>query len=84
MPKGRPNPVARSPLMRKGGVHRTAKSAKRFKDKQLLRKAIAKACNDKHNGGDGPHFFACVYSFEVFFVPVSWYLFKVPAWIFRP
>ncbi len=57
MPKGRPNPVARSPLMRKGGVHRTAKSAKRFKDKQLLRKAIAKAWSGQHNGGDGPRFF---------------------------
>ena len=63
MPKGRPNPVARSPLMRKGGVHRTAKSAKRFKDKQLLRKSVAKAWSNKHNEGDGPRFFCLLLSF---------------------
>lgn len=41
MPKRRSNPVARSPLMKKGGVHQKAKSAKRFKHKQALRREIA-------------------------------------------
>jgi len=50
------NPVARSPLMRKGGVHQRSKSSKRFRDKQDLRRETGSYWN-KRDGGDGPRFF---------------------------
>ena len=50
------NPVARSPLMRKGGVHQRAKSSKRFSDKQQLRRETVSYWN-KQNGDESPRFF---------------------------
>jgi hypothetical protein len=46
LPKPR-NPVARSPLMRKGGPHEKTRSAKRQQEKRALARRLA----DEH--GDG-------------------------------
>ena len=35
------NPVARSPLLKKGGRHEKSKSAKRMQDKKSLRSEVA-------------------------------------------
>jgi len=56
MARRRTNPVARSPLLRKGGVHQKSKSAKRFKDKQALRAQTSSYWNN--NEGRGPRFFS--------------------------
>jgi len=56
MARRRSNPVARSPLLRKGGVHQQARSGRRFKDKQALRRETRAYWNRK-NGGDEPLFF---------------------------
>lgn len=40
-PRARGNPIARNPLMRKGGVHEKSRSAKRQQAKRDLRKQIA-------------------------------------------
>ena len=53
------NPVARSPLMRKGGVHQRSRSSKRFRDKQDLRREARSYWNSP-DGGDGPRFFSSV------------------------
>jgi hypothetical protein len=50
------NTVARSPLMRKGGVHQRSKSSKRFRDKQALRREAGGYWNQR-DGGDAPVFF---------------------------
>ena len=56
MPKRRANPVAHSPLLRKGGVHQQARSGQRFKAKQTLKRQLAELKGD-NNGGRGPRFF---------------------------
>ena len=56
MARRRLNPVARSPLLRKGGVHQKSKSAQRFRNKKTLRAAIRDYRNT-NNGGNGPRFF---------------------------
>lgn len=37
------NPVARAPILRKGGVHEKSNSAKRQADKRQLRQLVSKA-----------------------------------------
>jgi hypothetical protein len=43
------NPVARSPLLRKGGRHEKSKSAKRMQDKKSLRSEVAEADRNRHS-----------------------------------
>ncbi len=43
------NPIARAPILRKGGVHQKSRSAERQADKRQLRKLI-----DKAGAGYGP------------------------------
>ncbi len=46
------NPVARSPLLRKGGRHDQSKSAKRMKDKKALRSEVEQIDRKKADGDD--------------------------------
>jgi hypothetical protein len=41
------NPVARSPLMKKGGRHERSKSAKRMKEKEALRSEVSETSRDR-------------------------------------
>jgi len=50
MKKKTRNPVARSPLLKKGGRHEKSKSAERMKDKKALLSEIA---NTNRGGTDG-------------------------------
>jgi len=47
MTKKTRNPVARSPLLGKGGRHEKSKSAKRMKDKKALRSEVQQADRDR-------------------------------------
>ena len=40
------NPIARTLIMRKGGVHQKSRSAERQKEKRKLRKAVRNAMNN--------------------------------------
>ena len=42
------NPVARSPLFRKGGRHDKPKSSKRMQDKKALRSEVSHIDREKH------------------------------------
>lgn len=43
---GRTNPVARAPILSKGGAHQKTRSAERQADKRQLRKLVAKVGAD--------------------------------------
>ena len=47
------NPVARSPLLRKGGVHRKSRSAERMKSRQALREETGDSGKTPRDDGAG-------------------------------
>jgi len=53
MPKKPRNPVARSPLLRKGGAHKKSKSGRRMKSKEELRKEADRPDSKAGDNGNG-------------------------------
>ena len=53
MPKKPRNPVARSPLLSKGGAHKKSKSGQRMRSKDELRKEADRPDNKPEDTGDG-------------------------------
>lgn len=45
-PPSRTNPIARAPILSKGGAHQKTRSAERQADKRQLRKLVAKVGSD--------------------------------------
>jgi hypothetical protein len=54
----RGNPIANNPLMRKGGVHKKSRTAKRQKNKRETRRLVANYMGRSARGRGGGRYFA--------------------------
>lgn len=57
-PHQRGNPIANNPLMRKGGVHKKSRTAKRQKHKRETRRLVAKYMGTARGRGGGGRYFS--------------------------